>query len=82
MMPARWTRKRLTEKLGIDYPLIQGPLGGPKRRYAKGKLRLVWGDCFYELGGVARDRLDDRPRLRQLGDKPGPLMSGKGPNDG
>ncbi len=23
-----WTRNRLTEKLGIDYPIIQGPLGG------------------------------------------------------
>src|SRR6201997_4620253 len=27
-MPASWTRNRLTEKLGIDYPIIQGPLGG------------------------------------------------------
>src|SRR3989442_912979 len=23
-----WSRNRLTEKLGIDYPIIQGPLGG------------------------------------------------------
>src|SRR3979409_2033864 len=23
-----WKRNRLTEKLGIDYPIIQGPLGG------------------------------------------------------
>jgi nitronate monooxygenase len=27
-MPASWNRNRLTEKLGIDYPIIQGPLGG------------------------------------------------------
>jgi NAD(P)H-dependent flavin oxidoreductase YrpB (nitropropane dioxygenase family) len=27
-MPAFWNRNRLTEKLGIDYPIIQGPLGG------------------------------------------------------
>lgn len=27
-MPDSWTRNRLTDKLGIDYPLIQGPLGG------------------------------------------------------
>jgi nitronate monooxygenase len=26
-MPA-WNRNRLTSKLGIDYPIIQGPLGG------------------------------------------------------
>jgi nitronate monooxygenase len=27
-MPAALSRNRLTEKLGIDYPIIQGPLGG------------------------------------------------------
>ena len=27
-MPPRWNQNRLTAKLGIDYPIIQGPLGG------------------------------------------------------
>jgi nitronate monooxygenase len=27
-MPPRWNQNRLTEKLGIEYPIIQGPLGG------------------------------------------------------
>jgi len=27
-MPPRWNENRLTAKLGIDYPAIQGPLGG------------------------------------------------------
>ena len=27
-MPDAWNRNRLTAKLGIDYPIIQGPLGG------------------------------------------------------
>src|SRR5258707_1975871 len=27
-MPPRWNEKRLIAKLGIDYPVIQGPLGG------------------------------------------------------
>jgi len=27
-MPAAWNHNRLTAKLGIDYPVIQGPLGG------------------------------------------------------
>jgi nitronate monooxygenase len=27
-MPASWNRNRLTAKLGIDYPIIQGPFGG------------------------------------------------------
>ena len=29
MTPARWNQNRLTAKLGIDYPIIQGPLGVP-----------------------------------------------------
>src|SRR5580692_12039019 len=28
MKPAVWSRNRLTAKLGIDYPIIQGPFGG------------------------------------------------------
>src|SRR5947208_5278120 len=27
-MPPRWNQNRLTAKLGINYPIIQGPLGG------------------------------------------------------
>jgi nitronate monooxygenase len=27
-MLARWNQNRLTTKLGIEYPIIQGPLGG------------------------------------------------------
>src|SRR5216683_132586 len=27
-MPPRWNENRLTARLGIDYPVIQGPLGG------------------------------------------------------
>jgi len=27
-MPPRWNENRLKAKLGIDYPVIQGPLGG------------------------------------------------------
>src|SRR5712692_9528239 len=27
-MRARWNQNRLTTKLGIEYPIIQGPLGG------------------------------------------------------
>jgi nitronate monooxygenase len=28
MTPAAWNRNRLTDKLGIEYPIIQGPFGG------------------------------------------------------
>src|SRR4029079_19694849 len=28
MMSTSWTRNRLTATFGIDYPIIQGPLGG------------------------------------------------------
>ena len=27
-MPSPWPRNRLTEMLAIDYPIVQGPLGG------------------------------------------------------
>jgi nitronate monooxygenase len=27
-MPPRWNENRLTAKLGIEYSIIQGPLGG------------------------------------------------------
>jgi hypothetical protein len=27
-MPPRWNQNWLRKKLGIDYPVIQGPLGG------------------------------------------------------
>ena len=27
-MPASWNQNRLTAKLGIEYPIVQGPLGG------------------------------------------------------
>src|SRR5947208_4676854 len=27
-MPPRWNQNRLTAKLGINYPIIQGPFGG------------------------------------------------------
>jgi nitronate monooxygenase len=33
LMSASWNRNRLTAQLGIDYPIIQGPLGGlPSQR--------------------------------------------------
>src|SRR3954465_7784050 len=28
IMPSSWSQNRLTAKLGIEYPIIQGPLGG------------------------------------------------------
>src|ERR1700723_3150660 len=28
LMPASWNQNRFTAKLGIEYPIIQGPLGG------------------------------------------------------
>src|SRR3954465_1165714 len=28
IMPSSWSQNRLTAKLGIEYPIVQGPLGG------------------------------------------------------
>jgi hypothetical protein len=43
-MPASWNRNRLTAKVGIDYPIIQGPLGGlsSQRLTAAGWLRKAY----------------------------------------
>ena len=40
-MPRRWNENRLTVKLGIDYPIIQGPLGG----LASQKLTAAVSSC-------------------------------------
>lgn len=41
MIADSWTRNRLTAKLGIDYPIIQGPLGG----LASQKLTAAVSNC-------------------------------------
>ena len=57
-MPASWNRNRLTEKLGIDYPLIQGPLGGLSSQ------RLT--AAVSNFGGLGLQALFARPICRRL----------------
>src|SRR6202046_1175478 len=40
-MAGAWNRNRLTQKLGIEYPIIQGPDGG----FASQKLRAAVSNC-------------------------------------
>jgi hypothetical protein len=41
-MPASWNQNRLTAKLGIEYPIIQGPLGGLSSQ----RLSIHWFDLL------------------------------------
>jgi len=41
-MPPRWNENRLTAKLGIDYPIVQGPLGGLSSQRIDGSGLQFW----------------------------------------
>src|SRR5712692_9987488 len=70
-MPPRWNENRLTAKLGIDYPIIQGPLGGLSSQ----KLTAAVSN-FGGLGSFAAHRLtpgaikDAIAEIRSLTSKP------------
>src|SRR5258708_8009560 len=51
-MPPRWNENRLIAKLGIDYPVIQGPLGGLSSQ----KLTAAVSN-FGGIGSLGADRL-------------------------
>src|SRR5471030_1298326 len=70
-MPTSWTRNRLTEKLGIDYPLIQGPLGGLSLHRMTAAVSNIGG--FGSLGahGLAPEAIQDViAQIRSLTSKP------------
>src|ERR1700722_18726287 len=70
-MPVTWNRNRLTEKLGIDYPIIQGPLGGLSSQRLTAAVSNFGG-----LGSVGGPRLapevikDVIAQIRALTSKP------------
>jgi NAD(P)H-dependent flavin oxidoreductase YrpB (nitropropane dioxygenase family) len=41
----RWNENRLTTKLGIDYPIIQGPLGGLSSQRLRQRSRILAGSA-------------------------------------
>jgi nitronate monooxygenase len=58
-MPVAWNRNRLTEKLGIDYPIIQGPLGGLSSQRLTAAVSNFGGLGSFGANGLAPEVIKD-----------------------
>jgi nitronate monooxygenase len=71
MPSAAWNRNRLTVKLGIDYPFIQGPLGGLKSQKLTAEVSNFGGlGSFGGVGLAPREIKDAIAEIRSLTSKP------------
>jgi nitronate monooxygenase len=69
-MPA-WNQNRLTERLGIQYPLIQGPLGGLSSQRLTAAVSNFGGLGSFGAHGLAPEAIKDViAQLRALTSKP------------
>src|SRR6202142_3423310 len=70
-MPAPWTRNRLTEKVGIDYPIIQGPLGGLSSQKLTAAVSDFGGLGSFGAHGLTPEAIKDViARIRSLTSNP------------
>jgi nitronate monooxygenase len=70
-MSASWTRNRLTETLGIDYPIIQGPLGGLSSQRLTAAVSNFGGLGSFGARGLAPEAIKDViAQIRSLTSKP------------
>ena len=70
-MPASWNRNRLTVKLGIDYPIIQGPLGGLSSQRLTAAVSNFGGLGSFGAHGLAPEAIKDViAEIRSLTSKP------------
>src|SRR5882672_6644681 len=70
-MPPRWNENRLTAKLGIDYPVIQGPLGGLSSQKLTAAVSNFGGLGSYGAHGLAPEAIKDViGEIRSLTSKP------------
>jgi len=70
-MPPRWTENRLTAKLGIDYPIIQGPLGGLSSQKLTAAVSNFGGLGSFGAHGLAPEAIKDViGEIRLLTSKP------------
>jgi nitronate monooxygenase len=70
-MPPRWNENRLTAKLGIDYPVIQGPLGGLSSQKLTAAVSNFGGlGSFAAHGLTPRAIKDVIAEIRSLTSKP------------
>jgi nitronate monooxygenase len=58
-MPPRWNENRLTAKLGIDYPVIQGPLGGLSSQKLTAAVSNFGGLGSFGAHGLAPEAIKD-----------------------
>jgi nitronate monooxygenase len=70
-MSASWNRNRLTAKLGIDYPIIQGPLGGLASQRLTAAVSNFGGLGSFGVHSLAPEAIKDViAEIRSLTSKP------------
>ena len=70
-MPPHWNENRLTAKLGIDYPVIQGPLGGLSSQKLTAAVSNFGGLGSFGAHGLAPEAIKDViAEIRSLTSKP------------
>jgi nitronate monooxygenase len=70
-MPASWNRNRLTSKLGIDYPIIQGPFGGFSSQRLTAAVSNFGGLGSFGAHGLEPEAIKDvLAQIRSLTSKP------------
>jgi len=70
-MPPRWNENQLTAKLGIDYPIIQGPLGGLSSQKLTAAVSNFGGLGSFGAHGLAPEAIRDViGEIRSLTSKP------------
>src|SRR5712672_1616107 len=70
-MAPRWNKNRLTAKLGIDYPIIQGPLGGLSSQKLTAAVSNSGGLGSFGAHGLAPEAIKDVVgEIRSLTSKP------------
>src|SRR5437660_12518743 len=71
MMSASWNRNRLTTKFGIDYPVIQGPLGGLSSQRLTAAVSNFGGLGSFGAHGLAPEAIKEViGQIRSLTSKP------------
>jgi len=70
-MPPLWNQNRFTAKLGIDYPIIQGPLGGLSSQKLTAAVSNFGGLGSFGAHGLAPEAIKDViGEIRSLTSKP------------
>jgi nitronate monooxygenase len=70
-VPPHWNQNRLTGKLGIEYPIIQGPLGGLSSQRLTAEVSNFGGLGSFGAHGLAPEAIKDViAEIRSLTSKP------------